>query len=112
MKNSRTSQIAALVLLAISDIVLFLAAFGSMRLRNQICRSTAVCYFLLVVMMGALIYYIAMSKEKKFSIIISVIAVGAELLVTFLRAYITKSSAPTAITLIMIENFFSFDMAI
>lgn len=88
MKNSRTSQIAALVLLAISDIVLFLAAFGSMRLRNQICRSTAVCYFLLVVMMGALIYYIVMSKEKKFSIIISVIAVGAELLVTFLRAYI------------------------
>lgn len=91
MKNSRTSQIAALVLLAISDIVLFLAAFGSMRLRNQICRSTAVCYFLLVVMMGALIYYIVMSKEKKFSIIISVIAVGAELLVTFLRAYIILS---------------------
>ena len=85
MKNSRTSQIAALVLLAISDILLSLAAFGPTWFRDGICNSTAVCYLLLVVMIGALIYYIAMSKEKKFSIIISAIAVGTELLVAFLR---------------------------
>lgn len=90
MKNSRTSQIAALVLLAISDIVLFFAAFGSMRFRNQVLNSPVVCYLLLAIMIGAFIYYISMAKEKKFSIIISVIAVGAELLVTFLRAYILQ----------------------
>ena len=84
MKNSRTSQIVALVLLAISDILL-LAALGPTWFREGLCNSAAVCYLLLVVMIGALIYYIAMSKEKKFSIIISAIAVGTELLVAFLR---------------------------
>lgn len=88
MKNSRISQIIVLVLLAISTIVLFFATFGSNRLSYQIWKSTMVCYILFTIMIGALIYYIAMSKEKKFSIIISIIAVGIELLVTFARAYI------------------------
>jgi len=90
VKNSRTSQIAILVLLVISDILLFFAAFGSMRFRNQVLNSPVVCYLLLAIMIGAFIYYISMAKAKKFSIIISVIAVGAELLVTFLRAYILQ----------------------
>lgn len=38
-------------------------------------------------MIGALIYYIAMSKEKKIAIAVSAVAVVAELLVTFARAY-------------------------
>lgn len=87
MKNSRISQIIVIVLLAISTIVLFFATFGSNRLSYQIWKSTTVCYILFAIMIGALIYYIVMSKEKKISIIISIIAVGIELLVTFARAY-------------------------
>ena len=87
MKNSRISQIIVIVLLAISTIVLFFATFGSNRLRHQIWRSTTACCILFAIMIGALIYYIVMSNEKKISIIISIIAVGIELLVTFARAY-------------------------
>lgn len=87
MKNSRISQIIVIVLLAISTIVLFFATFGSNRLRHQIWRYTTACCILFAIMIGALIYYIVMSNEKKISIIISIIAVGIELLVTFARAY-------------------------
>ena len=80
MKNSRISQIIVIVLLAISTIVLFFATFGSNRLRHQIWRSTTACCILFAIMIGALIYYIVMSNEKKISIIISIIAVGIELL--------------------------------
>lgn len=87
MKNSRISQIIVIVLLAISTIVLFFATFGSNRIKHQIWRSTTACYILFAIMIGALIYYIVMSNEKKISIIISIIAVGIELLVTFARAF-------------------------
>ena len=87
MKNSRISQIIVIVLLAISTIVLFFATFGSNRIRHQIWMSTTACYILFAIMIGALIYYIVMSNEKKISIIISIIAVGIELLVTFARAF-------------------------
>ena len=94
MKNSRISQIIVLVLLAISTIILFFATFGlnrlNYRLSYQIYDSTTVCYILFTIMIGALIYYIVMSKEKKFSIIISIIAVGIEFLVTFARAGIVR----------------------
>lgn len=85
MKNSRTSQIAVLVLLAISDIVCFLGKFGPTGFRYQALKSPVICYLLLAIMIGAIIYYVAMSKKKKGPIIISIIAVCSEILLTYWR---------------------------
>lgn len=85
MKNSRTSQIAALVLLVISDIVCLLAKFGPTGFRYQALESPVICYLLLAIMIGAIIYYIAISKKKKVPIIISIIAVCTEILLTYWR---------------------------
>ena len=91
MKNSRTSQIAVLVLLAISDIVCFLGKFGSKTFRYKLYTSPVVCYLLFVIIIGAIIYYIAMSKKKKVPIIISIIAVCVEFLFAYPNVFVVFS---------------------
>ena len=73
MKNSRTSQIAVLALLAISDIVCLLAKFGPTGFRYQALESPVICYLLLAILIGAIIYYIVMSKKKKFRLLLALL---------------------------------------
>lgn len=90
MKNSRKSQIAVIIGLAITIILSFVlfmmnAKWGFPSIFFTLCYILS--YILFIIAVGIIMYYIAMSKNKIISITISVVAIIIDLLV--LARYVT-----------------------
>ena len=90
MKNSRKSQIAVIIGLAITIILSFVlfmmnAKWGFPSIIFTLCYILS--YILFIIAVGIIMYYIAMSKNKIISITISVVAIIIDLLV--LARYVT-----------------------
>lgn len=85
MKNSRISQIAVIIGLAITIILSYVLAGGTRWGRSFYYpkQYDILSYIVFIIAIGIIIYYIAMSKEKNISIVISAVAIIADLLVVY-----------------------------
>lgn len=86
MKNSRKSQIAVIIGLAITIILSYILFMG-VKWGLPVMEFYILNYILFIIAVGIIIYYIAMSKNKTISITISVVAIIIDLLV--LARYVT-----------------------
>ena len=80
MKNSRKSQIAVIIGLAITIILSYILFMG-VKWGLPVMKFYILTYILFIIAVGIIIYYIAMSKSKTISITISIVAIIIDLLV-------------------------------
>lgn len=80
MKNSIKSQVPMLTVLLISLITLIFTNFTK-GIRNWVLV-TWLPIILLIIAMGAIVYYIVMAKKKIIPVIVSIIALGAGVLIS------------------------------
>lgn len=80
MKNSRKSQIAVIIGLAITIILSYILFMG-VKWGLPVMEFYILNYILFIIAVGIIIYYIAMSKNKTISITIGIVAIIIDLLV-------------------------------
>ncbi len=96
MKNSRKSQIAVIIGLAITIILSYILFMG-VKWGLPVMKFYILTYILFIIAVGIIIYYIAMSKSKTISITISIVAIIIDLLVLFRKNILySKYAKPTS----------------